>query len=266
MLPSTSAVRVIYPSYARPTSGVNSPRTVNSYRPSVSTMVEGDYWLYTLPVRATRSRYGRRVRRHDGRRSQFAQILHRGVSRRRCLEERRRGPAHRTRGPLDPLFLQWSGVATGTNYQHASIMQTIRFTDPVEGAVQIRCRAVGPYTCTGGTQDISADDSASQLPNSGSRAPMSRTSARRSRATRRRCSASATRSPITAIRRGCSKRSPGTRDITSMSRGTSRVRKFRAASGAVILDRRHRHRGLRLRLHPGPEPIPRPTGATAQRQ
>ena len=46
-------------------------------------------------------------------------------------------------------------------------MQTIRFTDPVEGAVQIRCRAVGPYTCTGGTQDISADDSASQLPQFG---------------------------------------------------------------------------------------------------
>ena len=65
---------------------------------------------------------------------------------------------------------------------------------------------------------------------SDSRAPMSRTSARRSRATRRRCSASATRSPITAIRRGCSKRSPGTRGITSMSKGTSRVRRI---SGSI---------------------------------
>ena len=72
--------------------------------------------------------------------------------------------------PEDPSIrysYKCSGVATGTNYQHASIMQTIRFTDPVEGAVQIRCRAVGPYTCTGGTQDISADDSASQLPQFG---------------------------------------------------------------------------------------------------
>ena len=67
MLPSTSAVRVIYPSYAAGQRGREFTRTVNSYRPSVSTMVEGDYWLYTLPVKATRSRYGRRVRRHDGR-------------------------------------------------------------------------------------------------------------------------------------------------------------------------------------------------------
>ena len=52
MLPSTSGSSG-YISVVRGEANVGREftRTVNSYRPSVSTMVEGDYWLYTLPVR-----------------------------------------------------------------------------------------------------------------------------------------------------------------------------------------------------------------------
>ena len=250
MLPSTSGSSG-YISVVRGEANVGREftRTVNSYRPSVSTMVEGDYWLYTLPVRrleaGTAVEFDATMAGEANSPKYFiVEYLDGGVW--KSVEE------DLLTAPEDPSIrysYKCSGVATGTNYQHASIMQTIRFTDPVEGAVQIRCRAVGPYTCTGG------------------RALMSRTSARRSRATRKRCSASATRSPITATRRGCSKRSPGTKATISMSRGISRVRRISDSSW-----------GCRSRPTPSTSEatttpsfrtrarIPRPTDATARRQ
>lgn len=168
MLPSTSGSSG-YISVVRGEANVGREftRTVNSYRPSVSTMVEGDYWLYTLPVRrleaGTAVEFDATMAGEANSPKYFiVEYLDGGVW--KSVEE------DLLTAPEDPSIrysYKCSGVATGTNYQHASIMQTIRFTDPVEGAVQIRCRAVGPYTCTGGTQDISADDSASQLPQFG---------------------------------------------------------------------------------------------------
>ena len=142
-------------------------RTVSSYKPTVSTMVEGDYWLYTLPVKrleaGTAVEFDATMAGETNSPKYFiVEYLDRGVWK-SIEEDLLTAPA----APSLRYSYKCSGVATGTNYQHASIMQTIRFTDPVEGAVQIRCRAVGPYTCTGGTQDISADDSASQLPQFG---------------------------------------------------------------------------------------------------
>lgn len=44
-------------------------------------------------------------------------------------------------------------------------MQTMRFENAVtDGEVKIRCRAVGPYTCAGGTQNITATNAASSIP------------------------------------------------------------------------------------------------------
>ena len=58
-----------------------------------------------------------------------------------------------------------SGTATGSSYQHATVMQTMRFENAVtDGEVKIRCRAVGPYTCAGGTQNITATNAASSIP------------------------------------------------------------------------------------------------------
>ena len=168
MLPATSGSSG-YISVVRgeANAGREFTRTVNSYKPAVSTMVEGDYWLYTLPVKrleaGTAVEFDATMAGEANSPKYFiVEYLDGGVW--KSVEE------DLLTAPEDPSIrysYKCSGVATGTNYQHASIMQTIRFTDPVEGAVQIRCRAVGPYTCTGGTQDISADDSASQLPQFG---------------------------------------------------------------------------------------------------
>lgn len=165
MLPSTSGSSG-YISVVRgdANAGREFTRTVSSYKPSVSTMVEGDYWLYTLPVKrleaGTAVEFDATMAGEANSPKYFiVEYLDGGVW--KSVEE------DLLTAPEDPSIrysYKCSGVATGTNYQHASVMQTIRFTDPVEGAVQIRCRAVGRYTCAGGTQNISASSSASLLP------------------------------------------------------------------------------------------------------
>ena len=139
-------------------------RTVNSYKPAVSTMVEGDYWLYTLPVKrleaGTAVEFDATMAGEANSPKYFiVEYLDGGVW--KSVEE------DLLTAPEDPSIrytYKCSGTATGSGYQHASVMQTVRFADPVEGAVQIRCRAVGRYTCSGGTQNISASSSASLLP------------------------------------------------------------------------------------------------------
>lgn len=165
MLPSTSGSSG-YISVVRSdaNAGREFTRTVNSYKPTVSTMVEGDYWLYTLPVKrleaGTAVEFDATMAGEANSPKYFiVEYLDGGVW--KSIEE------DLLTAPEDPSIrysYKCSGVASGTNYQHASIMQTIRFTNPVEGAVQIRCRAVGRYTCAGGTQNISASSSASLLP------------------------------------------------------------------------------------------------------
>lgn len=165
MLPSTSGSSG-YISVVRgdANAGREFTRTVSSYKPTVSTMVEGDYWLYTLPVKrleaGTAVEFDATMASEANSPKYFiVEYLDGGVW--KSVEE------DLLTAPEDPSIrytYKCSGVASGTNYQHASIMQTIRFAAPVEGAVQIRCRAVGRYTCAGGTQSISASSSASLLP------------------------------------------------------------------------------------------------------
>ncbi len=165
MLPSTSGSSG-YISVVRgdANAGREFTRTVSSYKPTVSTMVEGDYWLYTLPVKrleaGTAVEFDATMAGEANSPKYFiVEYLDGGVW--KSVEE------DLLTAPEDPSIrytYKCSGVASGTNYQHASIMQTIRFAAPVEGAVQIRCRAVGRYTCAGGTQSISASSSASLLP------------------------------------------------------------------------------------------------------
>lgn len=165
MLPSTSGSSG-YISVVRgdANAGREFTRTVSSYKPTVSTIVEGDYWLYTLPVKrleaGTAVEFDATMAGEANSPKYFiVEYLDGGVW--KSVEE------DLLTAPEDPSIrytYKCSGVASGTNYQHASIMQTIRFAAPVEGAVQIRCRAVGRYTCAGGTQSISASSSASLLP------------------------------------------------------------------------------------------------------
>lgn len=165
MLPATSGSSG-YISVVRgeANAGQEFTRTVNSYKPAVSTMVEGDYWLYTLPVKrleaGTAVEFDATMAGEANSPKYFiVEYLDGGVW--KSVEE------DLLTAPEDPSIrytYKCSGTATGSGYQHASVMQTVRFADPVEGAVQIRCRAVGRYTCAGGTQNISASSSASLLP------------------------------------------------------------------------------------------------------
>ena len=165
MLPATSGSSgYISVMRGEANAGREFTRTVNSYKPAVSTMVEGDYWLYTLPVKrleaGTAVEFDATMAGEANSPKYFiVEYLDGGVW--KSVEE------DLLTAPEDPSIrytYKCSGTATGSGYQHASVMQTVRFADPVEGAVQIRCRAVGRYTCSGGTQNISASSSASLLP------------------------------------------------------------------------------------------------------
>ena len=110
-------------------------RTVSSYKPTVSTMVEGDYWLYTLPVKrleaGTAVEFDATMAGETNSPKYFiVEYLDRGVWK-SIEEDLLTAPA----APSLRYSYKCSDMATGANYQHASIMQTIRFTDPVEGAV-----------------------------------------------------------------------------------------------------------------------------------
>ena len=110
-------------------------RTVSSYKPTVSTMVEGDYWLYTLPVKrleaGTAVEFDATMAGETNSPKYFiVEYLDRGVWK-SIEEDLLTAPA----APSLRYSYKCSDMATGANYQHASIIQTIRFTDPVEGAV-----------------------------------------------------------------------------------------------------------------------------------
>ena len=118
-----------------------------------------------LPGGESRRRIGRRFQRHDGGRSQFAQILHRRIPRRRSLEKRRGRSAHGSGKPGGPLYLQVFGhchrVLVSARDRHADdALRKRRDRRRSEN----RCRAVGSYTCAGGTQNITATNAASSIP------------------------------------------------------------------------------------------------------
>ena len=140
-------------------------RSVVTNRPAVSTMVEGDYWLYTFPVENLAARsvvdFNATMAGEANSPKYFiVEYLDGGVW--KSVE------ADLLTAPENPAVrytYKCSGTATGSSYQHATVMQTMRFENAVtDGEVKIRCRAVGPYTCAGGTQNITATNAASSIP------------------------------------------------------------------------------------------------------
>ncbi|WP_295940747.1 hypothetical protein [uncultured Alistipes sp.] len=144
-------------------------RSISSNRPAVSTLVEGDYWLYTFPVESLAAGsvidFNATMAGEANSPKYFiVEYLDGGVwkSVEQDLLTAMENPAIR-------YTYKCSGVATGGSYQHATVMQTMRFEHAItDGAVKIRCRAVGGYTCAGGTQNISATaNAASSIPTYG---------------------------------------------------------------------------------------------------
>jgi len=139
-------------------------RTVDSCKPSVATMAEGDCWLYTVPTE----------RLEAGTALEFdATMTGKACSPKYFIVEYLDGGVWKSVAedllpvPEDPSLrytYKCSGVASGRAYQRTNVMQTIRFDRPVEGAVQIRCRAVGPFTCKENVRPVTAENSACVLP------------------------------------------------------------------------------------------------------
>ena len=142
-------------------------RTFHTNKPAVSTLTEGDYWLYTLPVE----------RLEAGSVVEFdATMAGNAASPEYFIVEFFDDGAWKSVGEdllaaaEDPSLrytYRCSGVSSGARYQYANVMQSYRFTRPVDGAVRIRCRAVGPYTCRRDTAARTTGNASSLLPSFG---------------------------------------------------------------------------------------------------
>lgn len=141
-------------------------RTAAGGKPAVATMAEGDCWLYTVPT----------GRLEAGTALEFdATVTGKAYSPKYFIVEYLDGGVWKSvaedllTAPEEPTLrytYKCSGVASGRAYQRTNVMQTFRLTEPAVGAVQIRCRAVGGFTCRqrSGAQPLTAENSASVLP------------------------------------------------------------------------------------------------------
>jgi hypothetical protein len=132
-------------------------RVIFSHRPQVSTMAEGDYWLYTLPVESlpagTAIDFNATM---SGQRDtpKYFIIEYFDGGEWKSVEEDLLAAAE---DPALSYSYKISGLGNAPNYQHTTVMQTIRFENAItDGDVSIRCRAVGPYLCGEG-QDGAAN-------------------------------------------------------------------------------------------------------------
>lgn len=116
--------------------------------PQVKTLAEGDAWVFVLPgaslpagsyvdFNATFVSYAKSAKYY------ILEVLDGGVW---------KTHDHLVPLPEDPSLscsFVCSGVPTGDNYQHTTVMQTFRLDSPVEGTLKFRCRVVGNYACDG---------------------------------------------------------------------------------------------------------------------
>ncbi len=157
-IPATSGASG-YISVVRGEKNADAPftRSIDSNKPAVATLVEGDYWLYSFPVASFPA--GSAVEFNATMNGEAAspkyyivEYLDGGVW--KCVEEDLRSA---TEDPTIRYTYKCSGLGSGGSYQVTTVMQTMRFSEAVtDGEVKIRCRAVGPYTCSGAAQSVSA--------------------------------------------------------------------------------------------------------------
>ena len=121
-------------------------RTVSSYKPTVSTMVEGDYWLYTLPWSSTPRWPAKPIRPNTSSWSISTEVSGR-ASKRTCSPHPRP-----PRSVIPTSARAWPQEPTTST--PASCRPSV---SPIPSRVRcIRYCTVGRYTCAGGTQNISA--------------------------------------------------------------------------------------------------------------
>lgn len=148
--------------------------TVKGKNPNVSTMVEGDYWLFTFNAQDLTA--GSTIEfdatmAGDAKSPKYfiVEYLDGGVW--KSVEEDLRTAEE---DPSIRYTYKCSGdVSTGSgaadSYQYTTVLQSMTFDSPLtDGLVKIRCRAVGSMTCDGSTQNINETSrSACSMPDFG---------------------------------------------------------------------------------------------------
>lgn len=118
--------------------------------PEISTLAEGDSWVYTVPG----------VDLPSGSYIDFnTTFVSYAKSAKYFIAEILDGDSWKAPKNLPSVkentSLKYSAICSGQpygdDYQHSTLMQTFRLDNPVKGDLKIRCRVVGPYACDGST-------------------------------------------------------------------------------------------------------------------
>ena len=137
--------------------------------PNVSTMVEGDYWLYTFDASVSAGSVVafNATMAGDKKAPKYFIVEYLDGGEWKSAEE---DLLTASEDASVKYTYKLSGeVSTGSpdTYQYTTVMQTCRFTSGAD-KLQIRCRAVGNMTCDGSVQDINVKtSSACSLPDFG---------------------------------------------------------------------------------------------------
>lgn len=137
--------------------------------PNVSTMVEGDYWLYTFDASVSAGSViaFNATMAGDKKAPKYFIVEYLDGGEWKSAEE---DLLTASEDASVKYTYKLSGeVSTGSpdTYQYTTVMQTCRFTSGAD-KLQIRCRAVGNMTCDGSVQDINVKTSAAcSLPDFG---------------------------------------------------------------------------------------------------
>lgn len=130
--------------------------TIYSNKPTVSTLGEGDYWLYTFPVQhldaGTAIEFDATMGGGTGAPKYYIVEYFEDGEWKSVEEDLRTAPEDAS----IKYTYRSSGNIDSSGYQHATVMQTIRLAKAIDdGELKIRCRAVGNMTASDTPQDIS---------------------------------------------------------------------------------------------------------------
>ena len=148
--------------------------TVKGNNPNVSTMVEGDCWLFRFPVASLAA--GSVIEfdatmAGDAKSPKYYIVEYLDGGKWKCNEDELKTASENS--SIKYTYKCSGDVSTGSgaadSYQYTTVLQALRFENAItSGEVQIRCRAVGDMTCDGSKQDINATSScASSMPDFG---------------------------------------------------------------------------------------------------
>ncbi len=132
--------------------------TIEGNKPAVGTMIEGDYWLYVLPVEHLEA--GSAIDFYatmggDAAAPKYFIVEYFEGGEWKAVEEDLRTAAEDS--SIRYTYMSSGDIGRKT-YQHATVSQTIRLGEAVDnGELKIRCRAVGSMTAAGEPQDIAAE-------------------------------------------------------------------------------------------------------------